>query len=51
MPEKAPIQGSRAVWSKTGKPVVGIQTWNVGGRVPMATGGREAVTMVLEMLR
>jgi len=40
-----------AIALKTGKPIVGIQTWNVGGRVPMATGGREAVTMVLEMLR
>jgi uncharacterized protein (TIGR00725 family) len=36
---------------KTRKPIVGIQTWDVRGRIPMATGGREAVTMALEMLR
>jgi uncharacterized protein (TIGR00725 family) len=40
-----------AIALKTGKPIVGIQTWEVEGRVPMATGGYEAVTMVLEMLR
>jgi hypothetical protein len=45
------IQGSRAVWPKTGKPIVGIKTWELGGRVPMATGASEAVTMVVEMLR
>ena len=45
------IQGSRTVWQKTGKPIVGIKTWELGGRVPMATGASEAVTMVVEMLR
>jgi uncharacterized protein (TIGR00725 family) len=40
-----------AIALKTGKPLVGIRTWELGGRVPMVTGGREAVTMLLEMLR
>ena len=40
MPEAALIQGSRAVWPKTEKPIVGITTRGLGGRVLMATGGR-----------
>ena len=40
-----------AIALKTGKPLVGIQTWDVKGRVPMATGGHEAMTMLMEMLR
>lgn len=40
-----------AIALKVGKPIVGIKTWELEGRVPLAQGGREAVAMVLDMLR
>ncbi|RLB06081.1 MAG: TIGR00725 family protein [Deltaproteobacteria bacterium] len=40
-----------AIALKVGKPIVGIKTWELGGRVPMAKGGREAVAMLMGMLK
>jgi uncharacterized protein (TIGR00725 family) len=40
-----------AIALKVGKPLVGIKTWELEGRVPLAEGGRTSVTMLLDMLR
>ena len=40
-----------AIALKVGKPIVGIMTWELEGRVSMAQGGREAVTMVIDLMR
>jgi uncharacterized protein (TIGR00725 family) len=40
-----------AIALKVGKPIVGIKTWNLEGRVPLAEGGREAIAMIMDMLR
>jgi hypothetical protein len=40
-----------AIALKIGKPIVGIKSWELGGRVPMAEGASELVHMLLEMLR
>ena len=40
-----------AIALKVGKPIVGINTWELGGRIPLAQGGREASAMIMEMLR
>jgi uncharacterized protein (TIGR00725 family) len=39
-----------ALWP-VGKPIVGVKSWELGGRVPLADGGRESVHMLLDMLR
>ena len=39
-----------ALWPKIGKPIVGIKSWELEGRVPQAEGGGEAVAMLMEML-
>jgi uncharacterized protein (TIGR00725 family) len=39
-----------AIALKIGKPIVGIKTWDLAGRVPLAQGGRECVAMLMEML-
>jgi len=40
-----------AIALKVGKPIVGIRTWELEGRVPLAGGGRESVAMLMDMLR
>ena len=40
-----------AIALKVGKPIVGIKTWELEGRVPLAEGGRASVAMLLDMLR
>jgi uncharacterized protein (TIGR00725 family) len=40
-----------AIALKVGKPIVGIKSWELEGRVPLAQGGRESVAMLLDMLR
>lgn len=40
-----------AIALKVGKPIVGIRTWELEGRVPLAEGGRESVVMLMDMLR
>ena len=40
-----------AIALKVGKPIVGIKTWELEGRVPLAQGGREAFAMIMDMLR
>jgi uncharacterized protein (TIGR00725 family) len=40
-----------AIALKIGKPIVGIKSWELEGRVPMAEGGRESIHMLLGMLR
>lgn len=40
-----------AIALKVGKPIVGLKTWNLEGRVPLAKDGREAITMIMDMLR
>ena len=40
-----------AIALKVGKPIVGIKTWELEGRVPLAEGGRESVAMLLDRLR
>ncbi len=37
-----------AIALKVGKPIVGIRTWGLEGRVPMADGGREALAMLVD---
>ncbi len=39
-----------ALWPKIGKPIVGIKSWDLEGRVPQAERGGEAVVMLMEML-
>lgn len=39
-----------ALWPKKGKPIVGIKSWELEGRVPQAGRGGEAVAMLMEML-
>jgi len=39
-----------ALWPKTGKPIVGIKSWELEGRVPQTERGDEAVAMLMEML-
>jgi uncharacterized protein (TIGR00725 family) len=39
-----------AIALKIGKPIVGIKSWELEGRVPQARRGAEAVAMLLEML-
>jgi uncharacterized protein (TIGR00725 family) len=40
-----------AIALKVGKPIVGIKTWELDGRVPLVQGGREAIAMIMDMLR
>jgi uncharacterized protein (TIGR00725 family) len=40
-----------AIALKVGKPIVGIKTWELEGRVPLAQEGGEAITMIMDMLR
>jgi uncharacterized protein (TIGR00725 family) len=40
-----------AIALKVGKPIVGIKTWELEGRVPLAKGGRESIAMLMDMLR
>jgi uncharacterized protein (TIGR00725 family) len=40
-----------AIALKVGKPIVGIKTWDLEGKVPRAEGGREAIAMIVDMLR
>ncbi|MBN1255140.1 MAG: TIGR00725 family protein [Deltaproteobacteria bacterium] len=40
-----------AIALKVGKPIVGIRTWELEGRVPLAKGGKEAVALLVGMLR
>jgi len=40
-----------AIALKVGKPIVGIRTWELEGRIPLAEGGRESVAMLMDMLR
>jgi len=39
-----------ALWPKIGKPIVGIKSWELDGRVPRAGRGGEAVVMLMDML-
>jgi len=39
-----------AIALKIGKPIVGIKSWELEGRVPQAERGGEAVTKLMEML-
>ena len=39
-----------AFWPKIGKPIVGIKSWELDGRVPRAGRGGEAVVMLMDML-
>lgn len=39
-----------AIALKVGKPIVGIRTWKLEGRVPLVEGGREAVAMLMNLL-
>jgi uncharacterized protein (TIGR00725 family) len=39
-----------ALWPKIGKPIVGIKSWKLDGRVPQTERGDEAVAMLMEML-
>jgi uncharacterized protein (TIGR00725 family) len=39
-----------ALWP-VGKPILGIKTWKLDGRIPLARGGREAIAMIMDMLR
>jgi len=39
-----------AIALKIGKPIVGIKSWKLDGRVPQAERGGEAVAMLMEML-
>jgi uncharacterized protein (TIGR00725 family) len=40
-----------AIALKVGRPLVGIKTWELKGRVPQAEGGRASVAMLVDMLR
>jgi uncharacterized protein (TIGR00725 family) len=40
-----------AIALKLGRPIVGINTWGLDGRVPLVDGGRASVTKLMEMLR
>ena len=40
-----------AIALKVGKPIVGIKTWELEGRIPLAQGGRESIAMLMDMLR
>ena len=40
-----------AIALKVGKPIVGIKTWDLEGRVPLAREGGEAIAMIMDMLR
>jgi uncharacterized protein (TIGR00725 family) len=40
-----------AIALKVGRPLVGINTWGLDGRVPQVEGGRASVAMLMEMLR
>jgi len=40
-----------AIALKVGKPIVGIHTWELEGRVPLAEGGRASVAMLMDILR
>jgi uncharacterized protein (TIGR00725 family) len=40
-----------AIALKVGKPIVGIKTWELEGRVPLAEGGRESIALLMDMLR
>lgn len=40
-----------AIALKVGKPIVGIRTWELEGRVPLAEGGRASIAMLMDMLR
>ena len=39
-----------ALWPKIGKPIVGIKSWELDGRVPQAERGGEAVAILMDML-
>jgi len=39
-----------ALRPKLGKPIVGIKSWELEGRVPQTERGDEAVVMLMEML-
>jgi uncharacterized protein (TIGR00725 family) len=40
-----------AIALKVEKPIVGIKTWDLEGKFPRAEGGREAIAMIVDMLR
>lgn len=40
-----------AIALKVGKPIVGIKTWELEGRVPLVQGGRESIALLMDMLR
>jgi uncharacterized protein (TIGR00725 family) len=40
-----------AIALKVGKPIVGIKSWELEGRGPQAPAGREAIAMLMVMLR
>jgi uncharacterized protein (TIGR00725 family) len=40
-----------AIALKVGKPIVGIRTWDLEGKVPLVEGGHEAVALIMGMLR
>jgi uncharacterized protein (TIGR00725 family) len=40
-----------AIALKERKPIVGIKTWDLEGRVPLVEGGKEAVALLMGMLR
>ncbi len=40
-----------AIALKVKKPIVGIKTWELDGRVPLMEDGRESMAMLMDMLR
>jgi uncharacterized protein (TIGR00725 family) len=40
-----------AIALKVGKPIVGIKTWKLEERFPLAEGGRESIAILMDMLR
>jgi uncharacterized protein (TIGR00725 family) len=40
-----------AIALTVGKPIVGIKTWELEGRVPLAQGARDAIALLMGMLR
>ncbi len=40
-----------AIALKVGKPIVGIRTWELEGRVPLVQGAHAAIAMLMDMLR
>jgi uncharacterized protein (TIGR00725 family) len=40
-----------AIALKVGKPIVGIRTWDLEGKVPLVEEGQEAVALIMGMIR